>query len=62
MFGCTSMWYLFYSRAGAMMKTADALAGTIDIYNRLTGDHGAGAAELYLEKPSACRAGSRNPI
>ena len=30
------------------MKTAEALAGTIDIYNRLTGDHGAGAAELYL--------------
>ena len=48
MFGCTSMWYLFYSGAGAMMETADTLAETMAVYNRLTGGHGAGAAELYL--------------
>ena len=48
MFGCTSMWYLFYSGAGAMIETADTLAETMAVYNRLTGGHGAGAAELYL--------------
>lgn len=48
MFGSTSMWYLFYTRPGEMMATAEAFAKTMNIYNRLTEGHGAGAAELYL--------------
>ena len=47
MFGCASMWYLFYAKPGAMLDTADALAEAMQIYNRLTDGHGAGAAELY---------------
>lgn len=47
MFGCTSMWYLFYSKPGAMMETADVYERVLNIYNRLTDGHGAGAAELY---------------
>ena len=45
--GCTSMWYLFYSKPGEMMATADRLEDMMALYNRLTGNHGAGAAELY---------------
>ncbi|MBR2735837.1 MAG: hypothetical protein IKD86_00845 [Firmicutes bacterium] len=47
MFGCTSMWYLFYSKPGSMMKTADDYERVLELYNRLTDGHGAGAAELY---------------
>ena len=47
LFGCSSMWYLFYSKPGTMLETADKLAETMKIYNRLTNGHGAGAAEIY---------------
>ena len=47
LFGCASMWYLFYSEPGTMLETADRLAETMKLYNRLTNGHGAGAAELY---------------
>lgn len=47
MFGCTSMFYLFYSKQGRMMKIADELDEMMAVYNSLTNDHGAGAAELY---------------
>ena len=47
MFGCTSMWYLFYAKPGTMMQTADRFAAVMKCYNRLTNGHGAGAAELY---------------
>ena len=47
LFGCTSMWYLFYSRPGTMLETADRLDEMMKLYNRLTEGHGAGAAELY---------------
>lgn len=47
LFGCTSMWYLFFSKPGQMMAIADQLEEMMAIYNRITGDHGAGAAELY---------------
>ncbi len=47
MFGCTSMWYLFYSKPGTMLETADRFAEAMKIYNRLTNGHGAGAAEIY---------------
>ena len=47
MFGCTSMWYLFYSRPGEMMTIADRLERMMEVYNRITDHHGAGAAELY---------------
>ncbi len=47
MFGCSSMWYLFYSAPGRMMDIADSFADTMKIYNRLTSGHGAGAAEIY---------------
>ena len=47
LFGCASMWYLFYAEPGTMLKTADKLAETMKIYNRLTNGHGEGAAEIY---------------
>ncbi len=47
LFGCASMWYLFYSKPGEMLATADKLAEAMKIYNRLTNGHGAGAAEIY---------------
>ena len=47
LFGCASMWYLFYSEPGTMLETADRLAETMKVYNRLTNGHGAGAAEIY---------------
>ncbi|MBR4806932.1 MAG: hypothetical protein IKZ65_00405 [Lachnospiraceae bacterium] len=47
MFGCASMWYLFYSQPGKMMETADKLSEAMSIYNDLTNGHGEGAAEIY---------------
>ena len=47
LFGCASMWYLFYAEPGTMLATADKLAEAMKIYNRLTNGHGAGAAEIY---------------
>lgn len=47
MFGCASMWYLFYSEPGTMMETADLFEDVMNLYNRLTGGHGTGAAEIY---------------
>ena len=47
MFGCSSMWYLFYSKPGTMLSTADVFTDTMKVYNRLTNGHGAGAAEIY---------------
>ena len=47
MFGCTSMWYLFYTKAGSMMETADTMDRVMKVYNRITRGHGAGAAEIY---------------
>ena len=47
LFGCASMWYLFYAKAGTMLDTADKFAEAMKIYNRLTNGHGAGAAEIY---------------
>lgn len=48
MFGTTSMWYLFYRTPGKMMETAEELRDMLEIYNPLTGNHGAGAYELYM--------------
>ena len=42
------MWYLFYRTPGKMLETADDLQDMLEVYNRLTGGHGAGACELYL--------------
>jgi len=47
LFGCASMWYLFYSEPGTMLETAEKLSAAMKIYNRLTEGHGAGAAEIY---------------
>ena len=47
LFGCTSMWYLFYAEPGKMMETADRLKEMMDCYNALTDGHGSGAAEMY---------------
>ena len=47
LFDCTSMWYLFYSKPGEMMATADRLESMMQVYDRITDGHGAGAAELY---------------
>ncbi len=47
LFGCTSMWYLFYSKAGEMLETADRLEKCMKVYNKLTNGHGSGAAQLY---------------
>ncbi len=48
LFGTTSMWYLFYRTPGKMMETAEELRDMLEVYNPLTGNHGAGAYELYL--------------
>lgn len=48
MFGTTSMWYLFYRTPGKMMETAEQLREMLEVYDPLTGHHGAGAYELYL--------------
>lgn len=48
MFGTPSMWYLFYRKPGWMMETAEELRDMLEVYNRLTNHHGAGAYELYL--------------
>ena len=48
LFGTTSMWYLFYRTPGKMMDTAEELRDMLEVYNRLTDHHGAGAYELYL--------------
>ena len=47
LFGCTSMWYLFYTKPGSMLETADQMDSVMERYNRLTSGHGAGAAQLY---------------
>ncbi|MBR3508441.1 MAG: hypothetical protein IKO03_06720 [Lachnospiraceae bacterium] len=47
LFGCTSMWYLLYSKPGTMLETADVMDRVMKRYNRLTNDHAAGAAEIY---------------
>ena len=47
LFGCTSMWYLFYTTPGEMLRTADKLADAMKVYNSLTGGRGEGAPELY---------------
>ena len=47
LFGCTPMWYLFYSKPGTMLETADKFSEAMKVYNRLTNGHGAGAAEIY---------------
>lgn len=47
MFGCTSMWYLFYSKQGEMQKAAQQLEETLLIYDKLTNNHSKGAVELY---------------
>lgn len=48
LFGTTSMWYLFYRTPGKMMETAEELRDMLEVYNPLTGNHGAGAYELYM--------------
>ena len=48
LFGTTSMWYLFYRTPGRMMDTAEELRDMLEVYNPLTGNHGAGAYELYM--------------
>lgn len=48
MFGTTSMWYLFYRTPGKMMETAEELRDMLEVYNPLTGNHGAGAYEIYM--------------
>lgn len=48
MFGTTSMWYLFYRTPGKMMETAEELRDMLEVYDRLTNHHAAGAYELYL--------------
>jgi len=47
LFGCASMWYLFYSKPGTMLETADKLDDVMQKYNSLTNGHGSGAAEIY---------------
>ncbi|WP_130869319.1 helix-turn-helix transcriptional regulator [Intestinimonas massiliensis (ex Afouda et al. 2020)] len=48
LFGTPSMWYLFYRTPGKMMETAEELTDMLEVYDRLTDHHGAGACELYL--------------
>lgn len=46
-FGCVSMWYLFYTKPGKMLATADTMDRVMALYNSMTCGHGSGAAELY---------------
>lgn len=55
MFGTTSMWYLFYRTPGKMMETADELRDMLEVYNPLTGNHGAGPTSSIWARPSASR-------
>ena len=47
LFGCTSMWYMFYSKEGEMLEIADRLEKCLKLYNSLTNGHASGAAQLY---------------
>ncbi|MEG2562099.1 MAG: LuxR C-terminal-related transcriptional regulator, partial [Clostridia bacterium] len=47
LFGCASMWYLFYSQVGKMLSVADEIDKMIALYNSLTNGHAAGAEALY---------------
>ncbi|MEG1510053.1 MAG: LuxR C-terminal-related transcriptional regulator, partial [Clostridia bacterium] len=47
LFGCTSMWYLFYSQIGKMESVADDIDKMIALYNTLTNGHASGAEMLY---------------
>lgn len=47
LFGCTSMWYLYYSKIGCAEALADELDSMIALYNYLTDEHAAGAEMLY---------------
>ena len=46
-FGSVSMWYLFYTKPGKMLATADTMDRVMALYNSMTCGHGSGAAELY---------------
>jgi hypothetical protein len=60
LFGCASMWYLYYSEPGTMLETADKFAEAMKVYYRLTIGHGAGAAETTAARHIPCRAALRN--
>lgn len=47
MFGCTSMYFLFYNERGKMEETGEQLKKAMEVYNKVTNGHGNGAAELY---------------
>jgi len=47
MFGCPSMWMLFYSRSGDMERNGDLYSSVLTVYAALTSGHGSGADELY---------------
>lgn len=47
MFGCPSMWMLFYAHSGDMERNAGLLTDMLAIYTALTGGHGRGADEIY---------------
>lgn len=47
LFGSVSMWYLFYTKPGKMLATADTMDRVMVLYNSMTCGHGSGAAELY---------------
>jgi LuxR family maltose regulon positive regulatory protein len=47
MFGCPSMWMLFYAKSGDMERNADLFSSMLSVYTALTGGHGSGADEIY---------------
>lgn len=47
-FGTTSMWYLFYRTPGKMLETGEQLGRMMEVYDRITGGHGAGMYEIYI--------------
>lgn len=47
MFGCTSMWYLFYTEIGRAEAIADEMDQMIEAYNAITDGHASGAEMLY---------------
>lgn len=47
LFGCTSMWYMYYTKIGSAEALADEMDNMIALYNSITDGHASGAEMLY---------------
>ena len=55
LFGCPSMWLLFYNQAGGGDATGDAVERMMRAYNAATAGHGSGADALYRGEMACMR-------